>query len=64
MPDWVTSLPAVLTALLTLTHIVVCVLALGVFPGSRKPSTAMAWLTASQDLRRLYDGCDPIREPA
>ena len=44
MPDWVTSLPAVLTALLTLTHVVVCVLALGVFPGSRKPSTAMAWL--------------------
>ena len=27
-----------------LTHIVICVLALGVFPGSRKPSTAMAWL--------------------
>ena len=44
MPDWSTSLPAVLTLLLSLTHIVVCVLALGVFPGSRKPSTAMAWL--------------------
>ncbi len=44
MPDWVTSLPAVLTALLTALHVVVCVLALGVFPGSRKPSTAMAWL--------------------
>ena len=44
MPDWSTSLPAVLTALLSLTHIVICVLALGVFPGSRKPSTAMAWL--------------------
>ena len=44
MPDWSTSLPAVLTLLLSLTHIGVCVLALGVFPGSRKPSTAMAWL--------------------
>ena len=44
MPDWSTSLPAVLTLLLSLTHIVICILALGVFPGSRKPSTAMAWL--------------------
>jgi cardiolipin synthase len=45
MPDWLSStLPAVLGALLVLFNVVICVLALGVFPGSRKPSTAMAWL--------------------
>jgi len=44
MPDWVSSLPAILSALLVLAHITVCVLALGVLPRNRKPSTGMAWL--------------------
>jgi cardiolipin synthase A/B len=43
MPDmgWV---PAVVGLCLTLLHITVCVLAIGVIPGGRKPSTGMAWL--------------------
>jgi cardiolipin synthase A/B len=45
MPDWLSStLPAVVAALLVIFNVVICLLALGVFPGSRKPSTAMAWL--------------------
>jgi cardiolipin synthase len=44
MPDWATSLPAIIGALLALANVVICVLALGVLPGGRKPSTAMAWL--------------------
>jgi hypothetical protein len=44
MPDWMTSVAAVIAVLLAVAQIVMCVLALGVFPGSRKPSTAMAWL--------------------
>jgi cardiolipin synthase A/B len=35
---------AVLSAALVAVHVVVCVIALGVIPGGRKPSTAMAWL--------------------
>jgi cardiolipin synthase len=35
---------AVLSVALVAVHVVVCVLALGVIPGGRKPSTAMAWL--------------------
>jgi hypothetical protein len=35
MPDWMWRLPALLAALLAIGNIVVCVLALGVFPGSR-----------------------------
>src|SRR5690242_17385681 len=38
---WLTGLIA---AFLVLANIVICVLALGVLPGNRKPSTAMAWL--------------------
>jgi cardiolipin synthase A/B len=34
----------VISAVLTLGHVVICALALGVLPGGRKPSTAMAWL--------------------
>ncbi|MET1060737.1 MAG: cardiolipin synthase [Nocardioides sp.] len=44
MTDWVLSLPIVLATSLVLVHVVFCVLALGVLPGNRKPSTAMAWL--------------------
>src|SRR5580765_7218788 len=44
MSDWVTSLPFALATLLTLVHVTACVLALGVLPGNRKPSAAMAWL--------------------
>jgi cardiolipin synthase A/B len=35
---------AVIAAALSLGHVVICALALGVLPGGRKPSTAMAWL--------------------
>src|SRR3954452_10613509 len=44
MPDWIESLPALLAAALAVANVVICVLALGVVPGGRKPSTAMAWL--------------------
>ncbi len=44
MPDWTTSLPAIFSAILVGVHFVVCVLALGVLPRNRKPSTGMAWL--------------------
>src|SRR3954447_26500272 len=44
MPDWIESLPALLAAALTVANVAICALALGVLPGSRKPSTAMAWL--------------------
>jgi cardiolipin synthase len=38
---WLTGL---LAAAAVLLNVVICVLALGVLPGNRKPSTAMAWL--------------------
>src|SRR5262245_28069254 len=44
MPDWVHSLPAILAALLAVFNVVICLAALGVIPGNRKPSTGMAWL--------------------
>jgi cardiolipin synthase len=44
VPDWVTSLPAILAAALVLLDIAVIVAALGVIPGNRRPSTGMAWL--------------------
>ena len=44
MSDWVLSLPFALATVLTLVHVTACVLALGVLPGNRKPSAAMAWL--------------------
>ena len=34
----------VISAVLVLAHIAICVAALGVIPGNRKPSTGMAWL--------------------
>jgi cardiolipin synthase len=43
MPDWV-SISAVIAGLVVLAQIAVYVLALGVIPGGRKPSTGMAWL--------------------
>jgi cardiolipin synthase len=43
MPDW-TTIAAVIGGLLAVAQVALCVVALGVFPGSRKPSTAMAWL--------------------
>jgi cardiolipin synthase len=44
MPDWVSSLPVLLAVALSVANVVICGLALGVLPGGRKPSTAMAWL--------------------
>jgi cardiolipin synthase len=44
MPDWTTSLAAILAAVLTVANVVICAAALCVIPGGRKPSTAMAWL--------------------
>lgn len=38
---WIASL---ISAALAVAHIVVCVVALGVIPGGRKPSTGLAWL--------------------
>ena len=43
-PDWAGSLPAVVAAVLVVANIGICAVALGVLPGGRKPSTAMAWL--------------------
>ena len=43
MPDWV-PLSAVIGVLLVLAQMAVYVVALGVIPGGRKPSTGMAWL--------------------
>ena len=42
MGDW--TLPAVVGALLFLANLAVKVVALGVIPANRKPSTGMAWL--------------------
>ncbi len=44
MPEWNPTLSAIFAALLTLANIALCVAALGVIPGNRKPSTGMAWL--------------------
>src|SRR4051794_23186178 len=43
MPDWV-SLAALAGALVVVAQVAVYVIALGVIPGGRKPSTGMAWL--------------------
>ena len=40
----VPDLAALLSALLVVANIVICVLALGVIPGGRRPATGMAWL--------------------
>ena len=39
-----TSLTSLITVLLGLANIAICLAALCIIPGSRKPSTAMAWL--------------------
>jgi cardiolipin synthase len=39
-----TSLPSLITVLLGAANIAICLAALCIIPGSRKPSTAMAWL--------------------
>ena len=44
MTDWVHSLPAILAAALAVLNVLICLAALGVVPGNRKPSTGMAWL--------------------
>ena len=44
MSEGAAWLAGLLAAALVLANIVICVLALGVLPGNRKPSTAMAWL--------------------
>lgn len=44
MTDWVHSLPAIVAASLTVLNVLICLAALGVVPGNRKPSTGMAWL--------------------
>jgi cardiolipin synthase len=43
MPEWV-SLSAVVGVLVVVAQVAVYVVALGVIPGGRKPSTGMAWL--------------------
>jgi cardiolipin synthase len=43
MPDWV-STSALIGVLLVVAQVTVYVVALGVIPGGRKPSTGMAWL--------------------
>ena len=44
MTDWVHSLPAIVAVALTVLNVLICLAALGVVPGNRKPSTGMAWL--------------------
>jgi cardiolipin synthase len=44
VPDWLPSLPALVATLLLLVQIGIIVLALGVIPGGRRPSSGMAWL--------------------
>src|SRR3954454_4691198 len=44
MTDWVHSLPAIVAAALTILNVLICLAALSVVPGNRKPSTGMAWL--------------------
>jgi len=44
MSDWATTLPALLSAALVVANIAICVAALIVLPGNRRPQTAMAWL--------------------
>ena len=44
MPDWLGWLLGIVGVLLVVAEVVVVVLALGVIPGNRKPSTGMAWL--------------------
>jgi cardiolipin synthase A/B len=44
VPDWLAWLLAAAGIALVVVQIGVCVLALGVIPGGRKPSTGMAWL--------------------
>jgi cardiolipin synthase A/B len=44
VPDWVTSLPVVLTVGVLLVDFGLKAAALGIIPGNRKPSSAMAWL--------------------
>jgi cardiolipin synthase len=44
VPDWATSLPVVLTVGVLLVDFGLKVAALGIIPGNRKPSSAMAWL--------------------
>jgi cardiolipin synthase len=44
VPGWVGSLPVALGASVVLLDIAVCIAALGIIPGNRKPSTGMAWL--------------------
>src|SRR5687768_5752693 len=42
--DGTLSLTTLVSAVLALAHVAICVAALGVIPGNRKPSTGMAWL--------------------
>src|SRR6476659_4173094 len=44
MFDDAVSWSAFIGALLALAHLAICIAALGVIPGNRKPSTGMAWL--------------------
>jgi cardiolipin synthase A/B len=43
-PGWLTTLPAWLAGGLWVTGFILGVVALGIIPGNRKPSSAMAWL--------------------
>ena len=41
---WLGRLPSLLSIAAVVLHVGICVVALGVIPGGRKPSTGMAWL--------------------
>ena len=44
MPEWVGSVPVLLAITVLIVDLVLRVAALGIIPGNRKPSSAMAWL--------------------
>jgi len=44
MSDWVSSIPALISAALVVANIAIVLCALVVLPGGRRPQTAMAWL--------------------
>jgi cardiolipin synthase len=44
VPNWVSSAPTLVAVLLVATGLAIRLVALGVIPGNRKPSTGVAWL--------------------
>lgn len=58
---WVASL---VSAALVVVHITVCVVALGVIPGGRKPSTCRAWQRQVDELVSAEIRYDPAAQTA